>query len=754
MKTLLLSYLLLSATVTLTKAQSDTTDVDVTELTLDELQNVKIVSASKNPLQAGQAPASAYVVTEEQIRIRGYRSLLDILLDAPDFKIDDKVYSLNRNIVTMRGVDGQEKFIVMLDGVRISSPTNESLPIMENYPINLAKQVEIIYGPASALYGADAFSGIINIISKRAEFTSFRTEATAITGTQGLYNGNIFVSKKLAKDVTLTVSGQYFYDKGVNMSKLYKSDSLWDMTSHRTGTFNTIFGPITPTTPIKSEYSTPLMAYNVFGSLTAGDFQVSIFNNRSQNSTALENTPSNAVYNEDVHIARTVSMINARHRKTIGNLILATTLVASQYKEDPKTNYRNMYSSMEPAYKYAYGSMIQAEEQIEWKIGENSDIVGGALFQSFLSLPESTDLQSPVTESHSIEGTFLNTPAYYRPDGLQAKFYAVKYYNAGAYLQLQQRLGTKVKATIGSRFDHNSRFGSTFNPRIGLVVNLTDKTTLKGMVASAYLAPPPGSAYSYYGTFYTLDSGRTYRSNFMHLPNPGLKPMLSRNAEISLRQFFGKNFSVTADFYYTVVDRIVEPDADNTALYNGKFLGWDVDYIEIFVNEGREKITGGSIQLDYQKKFNGMSLRAYSYLSLVNGTEKVEWTDSDGIVRTRNAEIDNQISHVMLKAGAEFTVGNFSASPRMMLFSRQRIGAFVDPENPEKRQTLPGYTVLNISLAYKFGQFQLFANVMNALNTKYKAVGVGMDLTNPSTGLFYGNYQDPIRLNGGVRYTF
>src|ERR1043166_5082390 len=149
------------AIVICSNAQTDTTHVDVTELTLDELQNVTIVTASKNAIQAGQAPATAYVITEDQIRIRGYRSLLDVLLDAPDIKVDDKVYSLNRDIITMRGVDGQEKFIIMLDGIRISSPTNESMEIMENYPVNLARQVEIIYGPASALYGADAFSGII-----------------------------------------------------------------------------------------------------------------------------------------------------------------------------------------------------------------------------------------------------------------------------------------------------------------------------------------------------------------------------------------------------------------------------------------------------------------------------------------------------------------------------------------------------------------------------------------------------------------
>src|SRR5262245_12597332 len=96
---LITSSLLMAVSLAL-KAQTDTTQVDVTELDLEELQNVKIVTASKNVLSASQAPASVTVVTEEQIRIRGYRSLLDVLMDAPDIKVDDKMYSLSRNRIT------------------------------------------------------------------------------------------------------------------------------------------------------------------------------------------------------------------------------------------------------------------------------------------------------------------------------------------------------------------------------------------------------------------------------------------------------------------------------------------------------------------------------------------------------------------------------------------------------------------------------------------------------------------------------
>jgi len=337
---------------------------------------------------------------------------------------------------------------------------------------------------------------------------------------------------------------------------------------------------------------------------------------------------------------------------------------------------------------------------------------------------------------------------------LPAKFYSVKYYNAGAYLQWQQKVLKKSTLTVGARFDHNSRFGSTFNPRVGVVVNLSKKSILKVMAGTAYLAPAPGSAYSYYGTFFTLDSGRTYKSNFFHLPNPALKPMTSGNAEISFRHYVSKSFSATLTGYFTSVRNIVEPDDDDTGLYNGKFLGWNVDYIEVFVNEGEETITGGSLQLDYKRNFNRGSIKAYGYFSYVTGTERADWIDENGEERSTTAEVDNNISNMMIKAGVDLQISDFSFSPRLIYVTDQHLGAFKNPEDPGDRQTIPGYTLLNINVGYKLGKTTLFVNVMNALNRKYKSVGIGMDLNNPNTGLFYGNNQDPIRINGGIRVAF
>src|SRR5688572_27783836 len=148
------------------KVWSQDDSAKLEKLSLKELLSVKVTTASRAAQELGLTPATVLLVTKEQIKIRGYQSLLDVLLDLPDVKVDDKMYSGMRNSLTVRGTQGTEKLVILLDGITISTPSGEALPVMENYPVHMADQIEIVFGPASALYGANAVSGVINIISK------------------------------------------------------------------------------------------------------------------------------------------------------------------------------------------------------------------------------------------------------------------------------------------------------------------------------------------------------------------------------------------------------------------------------------------------------------------------------------------------------------------------------------------------------------------------------------------------------------
>ncbi|MFL5745191.1 MAG: TonB-dependent receptor plug domain-containing protein, partial [Niastella sp.] len=700
----------------ITYSQVDTNKLQ--SLNLKDLLNVKITTASKTSQDLEMAPATVIVITQEQIKLRGYQSLLDVLYDLPDMKVDDKVRSHLHNNFVMRGTPGQEKFVILLDGMRISSPTNETMPILENYPVNLAEQIEIVLGPASALYGADAVSGVINLITKKSSSKkAIRVDATSMAGAYGYINNTLFIAKKLNEHANLVVSGQYCYNQGVNYSKLYKQDTLFNTAAYTTGTFNTIFGPMTPKTPVNSRIEMPLKAYNLYASLQVDEFSLAIFRNYAQTPTFYEENPNNAVYNKNVFMGQGITMANASYRRSFGKVTATTSLLASEYVMNPKSNYRNVFSGMEPAYKYSFGSLIKAEQQVDWKASEKFNLTGGATYESFYSIPTSADLAAPVDPLGDLHGTYIGTKTYYKPDGLDAKFYTLRYQNIGTYLQVQYSPVEKMHFTFGARYDVNSRYENTFNPRVGVVYRPTDKTTIKALYGTAFLAPTTFDCYAYYGAFETADSGRSFRANFMHLPNPNLQPITSKNAEVSINHYFTNNLSVTLDGYYTVLSGLHEFADDNksTRLYNNMFNGIPVGYVEVFVNQTRQVNYGGSIQFNCKYSIGKLLLNSFLSVSHTNGYD--DYSQKDPTLGKVKLEF---ISPFSIHAGTDLKAGKFSCSPRLILLGRQNLtGISNSTTSIRKRQTIPGYALMNVSLRYNIiKKLAVFTNINNALNQR------------------------------------
>lgn len=730
--------------------QSDS--VKLENLSLKELLSVKVTTASRAAQELGLTPATVLLVTKEQIKIRGYQSLLDVLLDLPDVKVDDKMYSGMRNSFTIRGTQGSEKLIILLDGIAISTPSGEALPIMENYPVHLAEQIEVVFGPASALYGANAVSGVINIITKKSPGNkNWHIEASSLAGTYGYTNTSLYVAKKINDKLSFIASGQYSHDKQPDYSDVWSDDSLMNNSSLKTGTFNTIFGPMTPATPVSSKYASPLQAWNIFAAFRTNHFSLSYFRNSTRVSTAYGNNLNNAVFNKDVYMQQSVGTLNATYKRSFGNFTTSSMLTSSEYNLDPRSNYRNLYTGMEPGYKYSTTSMVKFEELLNYKASEKLDIAFGGGYESYNSIPQSGDLKAPVDKNNYVRGHYIGTESYYHPDGLEAQFFHIKFQNVGAYLQAQYSPAKNMHVTLGARYDVNSRYGGTFNPRLGLVYKPFEKTTVKVLYGSAFLAPSPSDAYVHYGSFDTQDSGRTYHSYFLHLPNPELKPIISRNFEMNIRQYITENISVAVDGYYHALSNLYAFADDNasTKLYNNMFNGIPVDYVEVFVNRGKQKNYGGSVQLNWKASLGNVYFNTYGSVSYTDGVRK---SNEPG---GKDAELDF-ISHFMTRIGTDIKAGNFTASPRLLVLSDQHVAGIGDASGPViKRQSIPGYALLNLSVRYAVKKgISVFANVANALDQRYRSVGFNMDLNNPNTEFLYGQPQDPARIMAGLSLAF
>jgi iron complex outermembrane receptor protein len=155
------------------QAQTDNSSIpnDVRQLSIEELANVEITSVSRRPESLAQAPASVFVITAEDIRRSGAINLPEALRLAPNLEVarmNGFAYA-----ISARGFNSPEssnKLLVMVDGRSVYSPLASTV-FWENVDVPLADiaRIEVVSGPGSTLYGANAVNGVINIVTKSAD---------------------------------------------------------------------------------------------------------------------------------------------------------------------------------------------------------------------------------------------------------------------------------------------------------------------------------------------------------------------------------------------------------------------------------------------------------------------------------------------------------------------------------------------------------------------------------------------------------
>jgi len=148
-------------------AQKQVKPEELFKMSLEELMNVKVSSASGLEESMVNAPAAMIVITSEEIKQRRYTSLSDVIIDLPGFDISvpaggSYLYAYQRGYRT----PSTSRTLLMIDGKVNNHLWNHIADISRQYPILNIKRIEVLYGPASALYGANAFLGIINVITK------------------------------------------------------------------------------------------------------------------------------------------------------------------------------------------------------------------------------------------------------------------------------------------------------------------------------------------------------------------------------------------------------------------------------------------------------------------------------------------------------------------------------------------------------------------------------------------------------------
>ncbi len=144
----------------------------LTQLSLAELGNTEVTTASKEPEQVWRTPAAIYVLTQDDIRRSGATSIPEVLRLVPGVqvsRIDNDHWA-----VAIRGFADQfsKSMLVLLDGRSLYTPLFAGVYwALQDTLLEDVERIEVIRGPGGTIWGANAVTGIINIITKNAKDT-------------------------------------------------------------------------------------------------------------------------------------------------------------------------------------------------------------------------------------------------------------------------------------------------------------------------------------------------------------------------------------------------------------------------------------------------------------------------------------------------------------------------------------------------------------------------------------------------------
>ncbi|MEN6575157.1 MAG: TonB-dependent receptor [Phycisphaerales bacterium] len=495
------------------------------DMSIEELMDVRIdtvYGASKRAQRLDEAPASATVVTAEEIRRYGYRTLADILQSAPGFYMN---YDRMAHYVGTRGFrrpgDFDTRILVLIDGHKMNDSVSGAPPSGTEFPLDveLIDKVEIIRGPGSSLYGSNAVLAIVNVITKRGSAVD-SLELSGQTGSFDSRKGRITYGKLLGKDVDLLLS-----------ASTYSSDG-------------------------------PTLYYPEFDAPETNDGWVD--NDDSEN-TNLAAVVSWGDFSFD--------LIHADRDKGIPVIVASTAFGDSRTRALSEGTLAGLTWTRDLSERYTAMARLvycQGDTDIRHALNlapDGADPVVVLNRNSWIS--RWWEAEFGVT-GNPVEGHTVTVGTEFRYDARQdqKQWFGNDVYldssedsrSWGVYLQDEVKLLEKLTFIGSVRHDEYETCGGATSPRLGLIYDVWDQTTLKLLYGEAFRAP---SAYELY---YENAAGGQKAAH-------ELDPGRIQTYEAIVEHRFSQHLQATAcGFHYILkdlVDTVVDP-ADGLLVFQNR----------------------------------------------------------------------------------------------------------------------------------------------------------------------------------------
>lgn len=567
-------------------------DIDLLELSLEELMNIEVITASKKSENKKIVPATIYVVTEKDIIENGYTDLTNLLENVPG------VVAIRTDHFTFGGQRGFlsnfSQTLLLVNGREMQNLFASETFISTQFAMHNIKQVEILQGPASALYGANALVGVINIITKNGSSDFNQIEYHTEIGTQGTQSQSIVFGKNL-NDFRISGSFRYF------------RSNLWDYKDFIKDTINFRQGVPSKAFPVNQEFKQNSWSLPYAAKISYKDFYVGIEGYELKGSKGLENISLDYTNQSDyrqlaLYYAGIEKKINTKLKinaelqfykerfwgvnYTFDNAVYDTIVKNGHNPDLPLTeqeirdNFMLAYSQQSSSGSKRYKGNIQ----LNYVPSQTLSIIGGYTFDMFdlLGLALSTDRLNPsFDETRSIENR-MRKPFF-------------RQYKNSLFLQLQKTLFDKLYLTLGGRFDHHNIYKSIFTFRSGLVYTPFQKTSVRFLF---------GQAFREANIFEHGASSATNKFN-------DLDPVRMNTFEVGINQSFTNNLIANIVAYKNIATNFIEPTE------TGGFINSD-NIINVFGIESQLFYKTGKIKTEIGYSYVKKDADDYAGVSTVN----------------------------------------------------------------------------------------------------------------------------------------
>jgi len=444
MKKCVFTLSLILSSLLMANTQTD----ELFSMSLEELMNVDIVGSTKTNMDILHVPSSVTVFTHKEMQNLGVTTLEALKNYVPGFSSNRSSSASTINNTPLRGNlsgDSSRDILILIDGQRINTDYNGgaglSRPIIS---LENIKTVEFIRGPGSALYGSNAFSAVINMITLSG-INSINLRA----GTNGLQ----------ASALVSVVDEDFIFDAFVKGIKDNGDSS--------------------------ENIDDPYTAFDMYLKMKYENFSLYISHSEqdAEEFYVLKTPSDKNDFKTDISYIRAVYDLEVTNT-FVSSLALSFSQSNTEIFLDQGYIFGPTNSPL-----YAKAKIKEQTPSIEWfndyKINTKHSFQFGAEYRQpkMKTLDGSFNYALYPQSSPPVVPPY--TPGYTTyPIGLENSRDIY-----GIYGQYQGEVASDIHLTLGVRYDHYSDFGSSVNPRTALVYTYTPNTSFKLLYSSAFRAP-------------------------------------------------------------------------------------------------------------------------------------------------------------------------------------------------------------------------------------------------------------------------